>query len=646
VEISASRLGDGIAGTSSTVIDADDIARDPADTLADIVARQAGVQVQSLYGGVNGTGSTVSLRGFGATGSENTLILVNGRRVNDPDQSVVDLSAIPLDSIERIEITRGNSGAVLYGDGAVGGVINIVTKTGINSPASTSLDLAYGSDQSRQIAASTSQSYGDNSVSLYASNIDSNGYRDNNDLRDKTFVVDVRHAINQGSLYLNLRGEDQDLGLPGGLTVTPGSSPLTQDPRAASTPTDFGDQQSLNLTLGGSRTLIAGIDLTVDGGIRQKEQQFAYAEFGGSYNTVKLTTASLTPRVDIVYDLFALPVSAIVGVDLYESFYDSYASAAQGDTANDHHILQQRTEAVYGQQTVKLRPDTDLAIGVRLQRADIAARERVDAAAPGGAFLGLPGIPLNTVDNEYAAHLGLEHRLADGFAVFGRLAHSMRMPNIDDRNFVAAYPTNFALKTQTSFDAEIGARASLGRVDGQISTYTMQLRNEIDFDPGANGGLGANVNFDPTRRTGVEAESGVTLTETLRLKGTVAYTDAVYRSGPYKGNEVPQVAAWTGNLGLSWDIWQKWAQLDVDARAVGLRRLGDDQTNTQPEEPAYALIDLKVSGIYQSLHWSLAVRNLADAHYFDQGFAGGSPGTYSIFPMPGRTLMGRMGVTF
>ena len=44
----------------------------------------------------------------------------------------VDLSTIPRDSIERIEIIRGNSGAVLYGDNAVGGVINIVSKSGSN----------------------------------------------------------------------------------------------------------------------------------------------------------------------------------------------------------------------------------------------------------------------------------------------------------------------------------------------------------------------------------------------------------------------------------------------------------------------------------------------------------------------------------
>ena len=79
-------------------------------------------------------GTTVDMRGFGAFASSNTLVLLNGRRLNDLDLQGVDLSTIPRNSIERIEITRGNSGAVLYGDNAVGGVINIVTKTGIGGP--------------------------------------------------------------------------------------------------------------------------------------------------------------------------------------------------------------------------------------------------------------------------------------------------------------------------------------------------------------------------------------------------------------------------------------------------------------------------------------------------------------------------------
>jgi len=80
------------------------------------IAQVPGVQLQTLYGGVGGAGTSVDLRGFGAFATANTLLLINGRRVNDIDLQGVDFSTIPRDSIERIEITKGNSGAVLYGD--------------------------------------------------------------------------------------------------------------------------------------------------------------------------------------------------------------------------------------------------------------------------------------------------------------------------------------------------------------------------------------------------------------------------------------------------------------------------------------------------------------------------------------------------
>ena len=128
------RQFNGIVGASTTVITAQDIAHSPAQTLQEIIAQTPGVQLTTLYGGVNGAQTSVDLRGFGAFATANTLVLINGRRVNDIDMPGVDFSTIPRDSIERIEITRGNSGAVLYGDNAVGGVINIVTKTGVGGP--------------------------------------------------------------------------------------------------------------------------------------------------------------------------------------------------------------------------------------------------------------------------------------------------------------------------------------------------------------------------------------------------------------------------------------------------------------------------------------------------------------------------------
>ena len=134
IDVNWTRLNSGMVGTSNSIITAEDIARSPAQNLPDILSREVGVQVQHLLSSTNGSRDGVDLRGFGAFAQSNVLVLVNGRRFQDFDLQGFDFSSIPLNSIERIEITRGNSSTVLYGDGAIGGSINIVLKKG-SSPA-------------------------------------------------------------------------------------------------------------------------------------------------------------------------------------------------------------------------------------------------------------------------------------------------------------------------------------------------------------------------------------------------------------------------------------------------------------------------------------------------------------------------------
>ena len=90
-----------------TVITKEEIKNSTAQNIPDLLKTEVGIKVTDITG--NRRSIRVDLRGFGATGSSNTLVLVDGRRVNQADLSGVDWSQIPLDRVEKIEIIRGRS---------------------------------------------------------------------------------------------------------------------------------------------------------------------------------------------------------------------------------------------------------------------------------------------------------------------------------------------------------------------------------------------------------------------------------------------------------------------------------------------------------------------------------------------------------
>jgi iron complex outermembrane receptor protein len=114
------------ANTSITVIDQKTIENSNANSVSELLRGQAGLHVSDFFG--DGGQATIDLRGFGPAASRNTLVLLDGRRLNNSaDSASPDLSLIDVDDIAQIEILQG-SGGVIYGNQAVGGVINIIRK--------------------------------------------------------------------------------------------------------------------------------------------------------------------------------------------------------------------------------------------------------------------------------------------------------------------------------------------------------------------------------------------------------------------------------------------------------------------------------------------------------------------------------------
>ena len=170
VVVVASRTGGATRSRSIDVITRADIAASPARTISDLLATSLAVDVYSR----SAAQADVSMRGGTA---DQVLLLVDGIRVSDAQSShyATDL-AVPLDDVERIEILRGMASAV-YGPGAVGGVINIVTRRGAHDGSAS---LHGGSFGSVGGGMSGSLGSGFNAAADYDK---SDGHRDGTDFR-------------------------------------------------------------------------------------------------------------------------------------------------------------------------------------------------------------------------------------------------------------------------------------------------------------------------------------------------------------------------------------------------------------------------------------------------------------------------------
>ncbi len=647
VVVTGSRIGQGTAGTSTSVITAEDIARSPALTLPDILGLEAGVQTRDLFGGVGGSRATVDIRGFGASAKSNTLVLVNGRKINDFDTSGIDWASIPKDSIQRIEVTRGNGSAVLYGDGAVGGVINIVTKSSVGAKPSGSVHVAYGSFSTRQVEASASSGNVDGfSLNAFGSYLNGDGYRENSEIIDRNLVSELRYAPADGSdWFVKIGAEDQSLGLPGVQRLRPGFAgcpPVTPTRRDADTPNDKALQNSLSATLGHSRSLSDGLSLIVDGGVRHKDQtgEFIDACGGGSssYVETEMNTWSFTPRLTADWQPMGYASSATFGIDTYYVDYESSRRQTRGVEAVHIYNGSQISLAAYGNNELALTGSTRVATGFRVENARLTAGDTLNSTAP-GAF-GAADQSLTQSDTMYAVNLGLEQDVATGFTLFGRVGRSFRTANIDER--IGATGTSLDLKPQWSFDTEVGGRATLGPVKLQSSVYRMRLHDEIHFVAATF----TNVNLDPTERMGWENSAEWQALDTLRFKGAASYTRARFVAGRFDGNDVPLVAPWSGSVSAFWDF-MKDMTLAATVHAVDDMRHDNDQANFQPKIGAWYTADLKLMGKIGPVDWSAQVNNLFDRQYYTYGIASAATaGVYNIYPLPERTYTLRAGVAF
>ena len=638
---------------SATVISADDIAKSAARTLPELLNEQVGITMKDFYGN-NAAVTSIDLRGYGVTGPQNTLILLDGRRLNDFDLSGVQWSAIPLSGIERIEILRG-TGAVLYGDAASAGVVNIVTRSPLREGRSAEAygrAASYGTFEGQLYGSAANEKLGVNG-SVYG--YTSQGYRANNRNQQQNNTLNLRWALGEGALDLRFGNDRQYLRLPGGRFVQPsiGLDEYAADRRGTDTPLDYAQRDGARA--GVSFTQRFG-DVEFSAALDHRDKfTRSYFDQGGfpAYRADKVDYDGFTPRARIPFALAGMPHRLTVGADWYTWRYVSRRTDRPENASQPTNVatVKQSTQGYYLQDSIDVTPSTVATLGWRSERAKYSGQDLVDLTAP-ACFFCRAAAPLESAQNQQAWELGLRQALGAQWAVFARAGRSFRFATSEEvyENDAFFSPQFQLLRPQHARTLEAGTEWRRNGNSLRAALFRSDVTDEIHLDPFTTG-VG-NTNLPPSRRQGIELDGRWQATPSLRVSAGYAYTEARFREGilpgalfaigtnlAIAGNTVPLVPRHKLNASAAWDIAPR-LQLSGTLTALSNQAMDNDEPNTLGRRiPGFTVLDLKLAQKEQWGRIALSVNNALNEHYYTYAVRSAfTADRFAVYPLPGRTV--------
>jgi iron complex outermembrane receptor protein len=599
------------ANTSITVIDRKTIEASNATSVSELLRGQAGLHVSDIFG--DGSQATVDLRGFGPAASRNTLVLLDGRRLNNSaDSASPDLSLIDMDDIAQIEILQGSSG-VLYGNQAVGGVINIIRKDTLEDSASASVRM--GSFNSTQLSVSGKKVLGRNSISASVSDRKSDGFRDHNESENRRISVRAERVQSGYTAYAELESVDDKIQTPGALLLTELNASRTQS--LSFYANDFFDTKTKMLRLGMEKNIADTGTFVIDFSARDTDREFIQS-FRPTVGTFLSTQDRKTRNVSTSYRVVPLEagnlINYVVGFDYEDTDYELVSSIGP----------QPMLQTIQG-----LFVSSLWSVGEHSQ-IDTGVRYSEQLAESAGVNFDDSGIVV--------VNLGFSHQI-DQLKLFARADQNFRYATVGEHTNVP-WGSTPGLKTQKGLSIEIGAEHNRASSRYRATLYQIDLEDEIAFD---SSGF-SNLNLDETKRTGIILEASNQWSEQFNSRISLTNLNAEITDGSFKGKNLPLVPEQTLRIDGSYQ-YNSATQIGVEYIAVSDQTLGGDFANQLEKLSSYDVINSHIS--YQQKNWSLGFRinNLLDQKYSETGnqftdySAWPAVNNYaSFFPSPGRNF--------
>lgn len=641
--VTASRITGLPAGTPVYILDRQAIQDFPGRNLMDVLATLPGIAVRRLGSSADAAG-TLDLRGFGAAASNNVLVLLDGRRLNDIDSTAADLSGIPLENIERIEFLPGG-GSVLYGDGAGGGTVNLITRNARANGAT--LHVSGGSHDARHVSGNLDVVSGQAGIRVFGQHMESDGYRENAASRLDEISLDAETTRESLNWFLKADAAQRDNRLPGPRKVDMGTGldEVRDAPAGTSEPHNYAEEDRHRVLGGWKLQLGQSGNLIVDAGQRRKQQRsfFDYGFGFSDFTDTTLETTSATPRLLLDYNAGGMKHQLRTGIDLYRSDYVSLRGQ-RGDTAPIHTItIESDSRSAYLFQSSQVN-DTTVTVGGRKTRVTQNGRDEWDQGAPGSSPFDSEAMAGNQTQRAEMYEFGLSQAIGEQWTVMANTSRSVRLGTVDEvYEYDAFFQRVFSpLLPQVGKNVELSAQWAADAGNLTLTLYRQKLENEIHFNPVTF----TNDNLDPTERKGATVSGQFTPMEMFRLDASLTVQQARFRDGPFSGKDMPLVAGELASLTLTWKPDPRLS-IALGDTYTGKRYMDNDQSNTFQQIPAQHRLDLKMTARLASLTASLEVFNLQDDRgQYDYAVRSTTAPRYNAYPLSGREYRLGLGYRF
>ena len=612
------------APASVSVLTREDIGQAAGQSLDDLLRQVPGFSLfrRSSSTVSHPTTQGVSLRGIGPSGASRALVLLDGIPINDPFGGWIYWDRIPLQSVEQVEVVRGG-GASVWGNYALGGVINIITRRPVERAAL--FEGSYGNNDTRNVDLLLTEAQGPFRLSLEGSHFATDGY--------PTVSAARRGAIDgdAGSRHTTFNGRIELQPSPDLSMFVRGT--YYEESRDNGTPLQFNNTDAGSLAMGGRARTGDGSEWTAT----------VFTDLEGFHSTFSSQaldrnseTLALDQRVPSASVGAALTWSrafgahrVLAGTDFRwidgetdERVYVAGAFARTRVAGGEQQIY-----GLFLQDVYTPHPRIELVGGLRADYWRAYDGFRRDTPSPAG----IPARQTYSDIDRLAAspRLAMLVHASPSTDLRASAYQGFRVPTINElyrvfrvRNDVTV--ANEHLKPERLTGGEVGVEQRVGPFQARATAFwnevqdlvaNVTLTNRLPDCP-----VGTTCrqrqNLDRARIRGVETELELRVGREWKVGGGYIYSDTEVIDAPpqrsLEGKRLAQVPRHGASLTVRYDN-PAWLTVAATARFVG--RQFEDDLNTLPLG-SYVLVDLFASR--RIARWGevfVAIENLLDTTY-------------------------------